>query len=118
MFSLLTLRVRQYLSIRSLIFLLPQELCLGITIGVRLPLQREGTDAKPDRSKQPIGKRSGVGGRTVTLGALMIENCFRTITDPCNIPMIMKLHALVPHESRMCPFDFRVKKSKVKVMGH
>ena len=39
----------------------------GTTIGVRLPLQREGTDAKPDRSKQQIGKRSGVGGRTVTL---------------------------------------------------
>ena len=41
---------------------------LGITSGVRLWLQREGTDAKPDRSKQPIAKRSGVGGGTVTLG--------------------------------------------------
>ena len=40
---------------------------LGITSGLRLWLQREGTDAKPDRSKQPIAKRSGVGGGTVTL---------------------------------------------------
>ena len=40
---------------------------LGITSGLRLPLQHEGTDAKPDRSKQPIEKRSGVGGGTVTL---------------------------------------------------
>ena len=40
---------------------------LGITSGVRLWLQREGTDAKLDRSKQPIAKRSGVGGGTVTL---------------------------------------------------
>ena len=44
---------------------------LGITSGVRLPLQREGTDAKPDRSKQPIAKWSGVGGGTVTLGLCM-----------------------------------------------
>ena len=37
---------------------------------------------------------------------------------PCNPPMIMKLHALAPHESRMHAFDFGVKRSKVKVMGH
>ena len=36
-------------------------------IEVRLRFQHEGTDAKPDRSKQPIEKRSGVGGGTVTL---------------------------------------------------
>ena len=40
---------------------------LGITIGVRLPFQREGTDVKTDRNKQQIGKWSVVGGRTVTL---------------------------------------------------
>ena len=27
----------------------------------------------------------------------------------CNPPMIMKLHTLAPHESRMCPIDFGVK---------
>ena len=36
----------------------------------------------------------------------------------CNPPMIMKLHTLAPHESRMCPIDFGVKRSKVKVMAH
>ena len=36
----------------------------------------------------------------------------------CNQPMIMKLHTLTPHESRMCPIDFEVKRSKVKVMAH
>ena len=35
-----------------------------------------------------------------------------------NPPMIMKLHTLTPHESRMCPIDFEVKRSKVKVMAH
>ena len=32
--------------------------------------------------------------------------------------MIMQLHALTHHESRMCPIDFEVKRSKVKVMAH
>ena len=41
-------------------------------------------------------------------GLSMFENGFRTITD-CNPPMIMKLHTLAPHESRMCPIDFGVK---------
>ena len=36
----------------------------------------------------------------------------------CNQPMIMKLHTLAPHESRMRPIDFEVKRSKVKVMAH
>ena len=36
----------------------------------------------------------------------------------CNQPMIMKLHTLTHHESRMCPIDFEVKRSKVKVMAH
>ena len=36
----------------------------------------------------------------------------------CNPPMIMKLHTLAPHESRMCPIDFGVKRSTVKVMAH
>ena len=30
----------------------------------------------------------------------------------CNQPMIMKLHTLAPHESRMCPIDFGVKRSR------
>ena len=30
----------------------------------------------------------------------------------CNPPMIMKLHTLSPHESRMCPIDFGVKRSR------
>ena len=34
----------------------------------------------------------------------------------CNQPMIMKLHTLTHHESRMRPIDFEVKRSKVKVM--
>ena len=34
----------------------------------------------------------------------------------CNQPMIMKLHPLTHHESRMRPIDFEVKRSKVKVM--
>ena len=37
---------------------------------------------------------------------------------PCNQPVIMKLHTLTLHEARMCPIDFGVKRSKVKVMGH
>ena len=36
----------------------------------------------------------------------------------CNQPMIMKLHTLTHHESRMCPIDFGVKRSKVKVMDY
>ena len=32
--------------------------------------------------------------------------------------MIMKLHTLTHHESRMCPIDFGVKRSTVKVMAH
>ena len=36
----------------------------------------------------------------------------------CNQPMIMKLRTLTPHESRMCPIDFGVKRSTVKVMAH
>ena len=36
----------------------------------------------------------------------------------CNQPMIMKLHTLTHHESRMRPIDFEVKRSKVKVMTH
>ena len=36
----------------------------------------------------------------------------------CNQPMIMKLHTLTPRESRMCPIDFGVKRSTVKVMAH
>ena len=33
-------------------------------------------------------------------------------------PIIMKLHMQTPHESRMCPVDFEVKRSKVKVTMH
>ena len=30
----------------------------------------------------------------------------------------MKLHMQTPHEARMCPIDFEVKRSKVKVTMH
>ena len=33
-------------------------------------------------------------------------------------PIIMKLHMQTPHESRMCPIHFEVKRSKVKVTMH
>ena len=33
-------------------------------------------------------------------------------------PIIMKLHMQTPHESRMCPIDVEVKRSKVKVTMH
>ena len=33
-------------------------------------------------------------------------------------PIIMKLHTQTPHESRMCPIYFGVKRSKVKVTMH
>ena len=33
-------------------------------------------------------------------------------------PIIMKLHMQTPHASRMCPIDFEVKRSKVKVTMH
>ena len=33
-------------------------------------------------------------------------------------PIIMTLHMQTPHESRMCPIDFEVKRSKVKVTIH
>ena len=33
-------------------------------------------------------------------------------------PIIMTLHMQAPHESRMCPIDFEVKRSKVKVTMH
>ena len=36
----------------------------------------------------------------------------------CNQPMIMKIHTLTHHESRMRPIDLEVKRSKVKVMAH
>ena len=101
MFSQFTLRVRQYLSIRSVIFLLPQELRNWVSqSGVRLPFQHEGTDAKPDRSKQPIGKRSGVGGRTVTLRPICdgTSTCKLTYTVGLPIPR----HA-ISQESFVCP---------------
>ena len=34
----------------------------------------------------------------------------------CNPPMIMKLHTLAPHESRMCPIDFGVKRSRTWII--
>ena len=45
-------------------------------------------------------------------GALEIENGFRDHNWLSNPTMIMKLHTLAPHESRMCPIDFEVKRSK------
>ena len=33
-------------------------------------------------------------------------------------PIIMKLHMQTPHEARMCPIDFEVKRTKVKVTMH
>ena len=33
-------------------------------------------------------------------------------------PIIMKLHMQTPHEARMCPIYFEVKRSKVKVTMH
>ena len=33
-------------------------------------------------------------------------------------PIIMKLHTQTPHESRICPTYFGVKRSKVKVTMH
>ena len=33
-------------------------------------------------------------------------------------PIIMKRHMQTPHEARMCPIDFEVKGSKVKVTMH
>ena len=33
-------------------------------------------------------------------------------------PIIMKLHMQTPYEARMCPIDFEVKRSKVKVTMH
>ena len=41
-----------------------------------------------------------------------LHNCFPFT------PIIMKLHMQTPHESRMCPIDFEVKRSKVKVTMH
>ena len=41
---------------------------------------------------------------------LMSHNCF-----PFTPAIIMKLHRKTPHEPRMCPMDFGVKRSKVKV---
>ena len=49
-YSLFTLRVRQYLFIGCDFSVTTRIVRLGIIIGVRLPFQREGTDAKPDRS--------------------------------------------------------------------
>ena len=42
----------------------------------------------------------------------MAHNCFPFT------PIIMKLHTQTPHEARMCPIDFEVKRSKVKVTMH
>ena len=42
----------------------------------------------------------------------LAHNCFPFT------PIIMKLHMQTPHESRMCPIDFEVKRSKVKVTMH
>ena len=41
-----------------------------------------------------------------------VHNCFPFT------PTIMKLHMQTSHESRMCPTDFEVKRSKVKVTMH
>ena len=57
------------------------------------------------------------GGRASTIGFRLIVNGFRTITDSVNQPMFMKLHTLTPHESRIHPIDFEVKRSMVKVLG-
>ena len=41
-----------------------------------------------------------------------VHNCFPFT------PIIMKLHMQTLHEARMCPIDFEVKRSKVKVKMH
>ena len=43
---------------------------------------------------------------------------FRRITGFPFTPIIMKLHMQTPYEARMCPIDFEVKRSKVKVTMH
>ena len=41
-----------------------------------------------------------------------VHNCFPFTR------IIMKLHMQTPHEARVCPIDFEVKRSKVKVTMH
>ena len=41
----------------------------------------------------------------------MLYNCFPFT------PIIMKLYTTTSHELKMCPIDFEVKRSKVKVTG-
>ena len=56
--------------------------------------------------------------QSVCLSVTLVWKWFPDDSWLCNPPMIMKLHTLAPHESRMCPIDFGVKRSKVKVMAH
>ena len=49
--------------------------------------------------------------RPATFG-FAAHNCFPFT------PIIMKRHMQTPHEARMCPIDFEVKRSKVKVTMH
>ena len=37
--------------------------------------------------------------------AFIIENGFPTLAD-CNPPMVLKLQALTPYKSKVCPIDF------------
>ena len=52
--------------------------------------------------------------------SVLLSSAFRFPAHNCFPfrPIIMKLHMQTTHESRMCPIDFEVKRSKVKVTMH
>ena len=64
----------------------------------------------------PATKLGGYTGITMSVCPAAFgfpaHNCF-----PFTL-IIMKLHMQTPHEARMCPIDFEVKRSKVKVTMH
>ena len=51
-------------------------------------------------------------------GRVGVNNWFPDCKSDTFWDVVMKLHTLTPHESRMHPIDFEVKRLKVKVMEH
>ena len=72
-------------------------------------------------SPPPVKPEGTIGLHSVCLSVRHTSFFLKWFPDDnwlCNQPMIMKLHTLTHHESRMRPIDFEVKRSKVKVMAH
>ena len=64
-----------------------------------------------------MNKNVPKNGQNIAISVKIHETVKLIVCFPFT-PIIMKLHMQTPHELRMCPIDFEVKRSKVKVTMH